>query len=95
MRGIIFNNKILRLKIINIRDGPSNPQSWKRARLPLNLNLHRLDMILVYVRIPHCMDKFARIHVTDMGNHPGQERVGGDVEGNTETHVAGSLVEET
>ena len=95
MRGIILDKEILRLKIINIRYRSPNGQSWKRSRLPLNLNLQRLNMIFIYMRIPHCMDKLASIHVTDVGNHPRQERVRGDVEGNPKAHVAGSLVEET
>ena len=75
MRCIILKNKILCPEIINIGDLPSNPQTRKRPGLPLDLNLERLDMILVHMGISHRMNELASVHFTYMRNHFRQQRV--------------------
>lgn len=51
-------------------------------------------MVGVDVGVAHGVDQGLRDQVTGVGEHVSEEGVGGDVERNTEAHVARALVEE-
>ena len=68
-------------------------QLRKLARLPVQLRLQGIYVIGINVGIAHGHDERAGGQVADFGEHVGEEGVGGDVEGDAEADVAGSLVE--
>ena len=58
----------------------------------LKLLLKGLHVIAVDMSIPKDVHKVARPQPTDLRNHAGKQRVGGDVEGDAKPHVARALV---
>lgn len=59
---------------------------------PLQLLLQRFNVSRVDMCVAQGVDKVARFQVRHMCDHVGQERVTGDVEGHSESHVRRSLV---
>lgn len=59
---------------------------------PFKLNLECINMIQIDMRVSHDMDKLARFKVTHPSNHDCQQGVTGNVEGDTQSHITGSLV---
>mmetsp|Transcript_59988 Transcript_59988/g.173730 ORF Transcript_59988/g.173730 Transcript_59988/m.173730 type:complete len:452 (+) Transcript_59988:330-1685(+) len=49
-------------------------------------------MVLIDVRIAQCVNKLAGFQAAHLGHHASQQRVGGDVEGHAQAHVARALV---
>jgi len=72
MRGIILDNEIFGLEITYIFDISSNFQSRERSWLSFQLNLERINMVFVYMRISHGVDQLAGIDIADMCDHPCQ-----------------------
>ncbi|ERF69563.1 hypothetical protein EPUS_01893 [Endocarpon pusillum Z07020] len=52
------------------------------------------DVIEIDMGVAHGVDKGCGDEVAGVGEHVGEEGVGGDVEGHAETHVAGALVQQ-
>jgi hypothetical protein len=49
-------------------------------------------MVTVDVGVSQYMDELSSLQAADLGEHAGEQRVAGNVEGDTETHIAGSLI---
>ena len=59
------------------------------------LFLHLIDMILIDMHITECMDESSRLHSEEVSKNMDQERVGCDIEWNTEEEISCSLIELT
>ncbi len=94
MRIVPLNHEILTNKIINILHIPLPPQLRERPRLPLQLNLQRIDVVPIHMRITQLYDELVRFRICDFGDHVCEEGVRGDVEGDAEAEVGGALVHE-
>lgn len=57
----------------------------KRRRLEANLLFENIDVILVDVSITNRVHKFARLQITNMGNHMRQQCIARNVERHSKT----------
>lgn len=103
---ISLQNKVLQLKLINvanrpldsslsfssIRLGRADIKLGERTRFTLNLDLQCLGVVQVDMGVAHGMNKLATVQIRDMCNHLCQQRIRCNVEWNTESHIARSLV---
>ena len=97
MRFIPDNLKVLDRPSIHVPLAPIRPldsQLRKLSRFPRQLFFQRVDVVDVDVAVAHRMRQRPRNEVRREGEHVGQQRVGGDVEGDAEAHVVGALVEQ-
>lgn len=91
---IPLDHKLVNLPPVNATPFlPRNLEHGEIARLPLQLRLQGIDVIAVDVRVTHDLRQTARDEVADVRNHVREQSIAGDVEGDTQTHVAGSLVQ--
>ena len=90
--GVVDEFEVLHFKLINLSDLRIQLQLRKRVRHPRQLHLEGLHVIAVHVRVAEGVHEFAALEAANLGQHAGQERVGRDVEGDAEAHVAGSLI---
>ena len=63
------------------------------ARLTGELQLHLLAVVVVDVAVPTGPDELADLQARLLGEHVGQQRVAGDVEGHAQEHVGAALIE--
>jgi len=71
--------------------GAAAPQLGERLGLPLDLDLQRLDVVGVDVRVAHHVHKLRRLEAAHVRNHDRQKGVRRDVERDAEPDVAGAL----
>src|SRR5690242_4705551 len=70
-------------------DGQFRQRQWRAGKLPVGL----VEVVEIEMGIAERVDEFAGLETRDMGDHVGEERIGGDVEGNTEEDIARALIE--
>ena len=68
-------------------------QGRQRSRLAGQLALHLLDVVRIDVRVSKRDHQVADGQARRLGDHPGQQRVGGDVERQAQEEVTAALVE--
>lgn len=68
-------------------------QLRQRSRFTRQLHLNLLKVVAVDVRVSACPDEVPDLQVTLLSHHVDQQRVAGDVEGNSQEHVSTALVE--
>ena len=86
MRRVPLELKVLRLETVDLpllRPSP-DPQRRERPRPIAQLLAEGLDVVGVDVRVAQGVDKVSRREAADVGEHAGEEGVGGDVEGDAE-----------
>ena len=57
------------------------------------LGLYLIQVVQIQVRIAQGVNERSRAQIADLGNHQGQQGIGGDVEGHAQKHVGTALVE--
>lgn len=62
------------------------------SRFTRQLHLNLLEVVAVDVRVSTCPDEVPDLQVTLLGHHVDQQRVAGDVKGNSQEHVSTALV---
>ncbi len=92
MRVVADEFEVLEFEIVDVADGGIDFHPRKRARLTGELKLGLLDVILIQVQIAEGVDEGARLEITHLRHHHGEERIGGDVEGNTKEQIGTALV---
>ena len=92
--GVVIQEfEILEAEIKNRFDRRIDPHRRQRSRLASQLQPRLLQMVRVQVRIAKRVDEVTRLKSRDLGNHHCEQGVGGDIERNTEEHVAAALIE--
>src|SRR6188472_4260038 len=94
VRLIAGQHEILEAESADIVDVPPDdgePRQWQWGASELLVGL--VEVIEIEMGIAQRVDERAGLQPGDMGDHVGQERIGGDVEGNTEEDIARALVE--
>src|SRR5882757_9815557 len=66
---------------------------WKRFRVPQELFLRLLLMILIYMEVAERMDKLACFAAEYLRNYHREERVAADIERHAEKDIGGALIE--
>lgn len=89
---IVLEYNIVDAKIVNFRHFASEPQQWKGVRLPFQLLVHLIHMVVVNVCIAQRVNKITGIQPAHVGNHVRQQSVAGNIEWYTESHVGAALV---
>ena len=74
--------------------GPLDVQLGEVGGMAAQLLRQRVDMVEIDMGVAHGVDQGCGDEVASVGEHVGEEGVGGDVEGHAETHVAGALVQD-
>ena len=80
------------LEAVDVLDVWVHTEHGEGPRRPFQLCLQWLDVVVVHMRVAHRVDEFARLEAAHLRHHARQERVGGDVEGHAETHIARTLI---
>lgn len=73
-------------------DRPLPHELGERPRRPGALHAERVDVVPVDVGVAHLEDELVRLGVRDERDHVREERIGRDVEGDTEPEVTRALV---
>jgi hypothetical protein len=89
---VAYNLEVCVGEPINILDIWVNFDFGEGSWDTLNLLLQSLDVIAVHVRITNGVYELSRLESTDLGHHYGQQRVGGDIKGDTQAHIGRALV---
>lgn len=92
IRLVIQYLEVFEFEVVDVGDVSVNLQFWERLWGSFQLDFQRVHVVRVDVGVPHDMDELPGVHVDDHCDHVCQEGVGGDIEGDTEPHVARSLV---
>jgi len=88
VRLIVDNFEVLEDKILHLLLTPVlDLQLGEGVRLPGDLLLERLNVVLVNVIIAERVHKMSRFQPTDFGNDVHHYRIAGNVERDAETHV--------
>lgn len=95
MRTIPLNYNVLEFESVNYFYLPLPLDRRERVRLPFQLSLQCINVISVHMRISKLDYEFACLGIGDVCDHMCEERIGRDVEGNSESEVSGSLEHET
>jgi len=93
IRSVITNLKIRKFVIFQKVTILGNSQVGEGTRNTLELLLKRVDVILVDVSITEGVDEVARLESSSTADQQSEESIRGNVEGDTEAHIAGALVE--
>jgi hypothetical protein len=92
VRILALDREVLEAEGVDVLDGRVNPELGKGARRARDLLVERLDVVELDVRVADDVDELARLEAADLREEAREERVGGDVEGHAETHVARALL---
>ncbi|MEY2598027.1 MAG: hypothetical protein RLZZ142_286 [Verrucomicrobiota bacterium] len=95
MRVVPFEGEVREAEVGDLAYGRVEDHAGKRARFAGELKGGLIEVIFVEVEIPEGVDKFARLKRTDLGHHEGQERIGGDVEGDPQKKIGAPLIKLT
>lgn len=93
--GIIpLDDKIFHLPPINAPTRfPCDLQLRERPRLPRQLHLQGIDVVNVYMCVPHCVSERPGDEIANVSQHMGQQRITRDVKRHTQSHIAAALVQ--
>jgi hypothetical protein len=92
---IIFNCKILEAELVDIPDCRIQPHYRERSGFSPELKPDLFKMIPVNMCIPESMDEFARHQPGDLRHHHEQQRIGSNIERNSQENICASLVKLT
>ena len=88
LRLIAGNFKIIKMKPVNGLRGAVYGQLWQRSRLTRQLFAGLVKMICVKMCITQYMHKLASLKTANSGDHMGQQRIRGNVEGHPQKNMA-------
>lgn len=89
---VVLEFKVLVAKGKEVFHFRVDPHLRKGSRFALQLGAGLFQVVVVEVDVPEGMDEFARFEVRYLGDHHGQQGIGGNVEGNPDESVGASLV---
>ena len=85
--------EVIDAKVLDLPHVALDLELGEGLRLPLELLLERGHVVRVHVRVAQSVNKVPGLEPSHVGDHVGEEGVGGDVEGHAEAHVGRALVE--
>ena len=92
--GLIANHfEILKAVLVNRGGLAVDPQRGQGVRLPGKLQEHLVEVIFIDMHISSGPDKFARFQPALLGQHGQQQCIAGQVERQSDKHIAGPLIE--
>ena len=92
MTAVVREGEVLVAETENVPHFRIQRDRGQRQRNTRELLVRLLEMIGVEMRVTEGMNELAGLQITDLGDHHGEQRIGGDVEGNTQEDVGAALV---
>ena len=92
MRVVAFKGEILEAEVFQIFHFGIEHHSGEGARFAFKLEAGLFQMVCVKMEIPEGVDEFLGPQIADLGDHEGEQGVGGDIEGDAKEEVGASLV---
>lgn len=93
VRLVVDQLKIIDPEIEDVLDLWVELHGWQWSAISRELLVNLRQVVDVDMRVCKRMNKRARAIAGDLGDHHGEQGVGGDVEGDAEEEVGGALVE--
>lgn len=83
--GIVIEElEVFESEVVDVLDVGIDPHRRKSSRFPAELKIRLLEMVFVKVKIAEGVDEVAGFESADLGDHHGEQRVAGDIEGDSE-----------
>src|SRR5437762_5691134 len=93
VRLIAGDLEILEAERIDLLHVALDDETRQRQGHAFQLLVGLIEMIEIEMRITERMHELASFEAADMSDHVGEQRIGCDVERNTDEYVAGTLIE--
>ncbi len=90
---VVFEIEVFEGEGVDVADGGVDGEGGEGAGVAGELEAGLVEVIGVEVEVAEGVDEVARFVVEGLGDHHGEEGVGGDVEGDAEEEVGAALVE--
>ena len=90
---VVFEFEVFEGEGVDVADGGVDGEGGEGAGVAGELEAGLVEMVGVEVEVAEGVDEVARFVVEGLGDHHGEEGVGGDVEGDAEEEVGAALVE--
>src|SRR5258705_8263329 len=92
VRVVVLESEVLVLELEEVVDGRVELHFGLTARAARELLASLVEVIEVEMGVAESVHQFAGLEAADLRDHPGEQRVGSDVERHAEKHVRAALV---
>src|SRR5688572_12242692 len=89
---VLGQHEIFETEIVNAFPPGIQLHPRERSEVAGELLARLVEMVLVEVQVAEGVDEFAGGKIANLRHHHGEERIGGDVEGNAEEQVGAALI---
>ena len=93
VRVVVQEFEVFKGEVGDVPDVGIDAHGGQGSRLAFELELSLVDVIFVKVEVAEGVDEVACFQPADLGDHDGEQRVAGDVEGDSEEEIGAALVE--
>ena len=92
MRIVALDGEVGHLERVDVANIRIDFECGEWPGFALKLSLESFDVIAVDVRVAHGVHKVARFEVAAVSDHACEQRIGRDIEGHAQPHVARTLI---
>ena len=89
---VIFESEVLVSEVIDGCDSRIKVHHGEGPGFAGKLLVNLVEMVLIEVEVAEGVNKIAGLQMGNLSDHEGKQRVGGDVEGNSQKEVGTALI---